>query len=96
MRADSSKCPLYNICIANLSLEEVAQRNKIVGTCTNLEKPYFRLGADPDPAKVRPEHILKQSLKMLKKKWKNKEVEYRYMEEQFKSIRQDLVVQGIK
>ena len=33
---------------------------------------------------------------MLKKKWKNKEVEYRYMEEQFKSIRQDLIVQGIK
>jgi len=40
---------------------------KIVGTCTNLEKPFFRLGADPDPAKVRPEHILKLSLKMLKK-----------------------------
>lgn len=70
--------------------------NKIVGTCQNLEKPYFRLGADPDPAKVRPEHILKLSLKMLKKKWKNKEVQYRYMEDQFKSIRQDLVVQGIK
>jgi SAC3 family protein LENG8/THP3 len=68
----------------------------IVGTCTDLEKPYFRLGADPDSAKVRPEHVLKQSLKMLKKKWKNKDVEYRYMEEQFKSIRQDLTVQGIK
>jgi len=80
----------------NVTLEEIASKNKIVGTCTNLEKQFFRLGADPDPAKVRPEHILKQSLKMLKKKWKHKEVEYRYMEEQFKSIRQDLVVQGIK
>lgn len=80
----------------DLSIEEMSKKNKIVGTCTNLEKPYFRLGADPDPAKVRPESVLNQSLKMLKNKWKNKEVEYRYMEEQFKSIRQDLVVQGIK
>jgi len=80
----------------DLSIDEMAQHNKIVGTCTNLEKPYFRLGADPDPEKVRPEHVLQQSLKMLKEKWKKKKVEYRYMEEQFKSIRQDLTVQGIK
>jgi len=61
-----------------------------------LEKHYFRLGADPDPAKVRPEHILKKTLKMLKQKWRNKKVDYKYMEDQFKSLRQDLVVQGIK
>lgn len=33
---------------------------------------------------------------MLKNKWKKREVDYKYMESQFKSIRQDLVVQGIK
>jgi len=33
---------------------------------------------------------------MLKNKWKKKEVDYKYMEDQFKSMRQDLVVQGIK
>ena len=65
------------------------------GTCTDLEKPYFRLGADPNPAKVRPEHILKKSLKMLKNKWSKNEAPYRYMEEQFKSIRQDMTVQRI-
>lgn len=95
-KSDYSKvCQLIKI-PDDLSIEEMSKKNKIVGTCTNLEKPYFRLGADPDPAKVRPESVLNQSLKMLKNKWKNKEVEYRYMEEQFKSIRQDLVVQGIK
>lgn len=51
------------------------------GTCTDLEKPYFRLGADPNPAKVRPEHILKKSLKMLKGKWSKNQAPYRYMEE---------------
>ena len=79
-----------------MTFEELSLKNTIVGTCTNLEKPYFRLGADPDPAKVRPEHILKESLKMIKSKWRKKEVDYRYMEDQFKSIRQDLLVQGIK
>ena len=33
---------------------------------------------------------------MLKSKWKKKKVDYKYMESQFKSIRQDLIVQGIK
>lgn len=95
-KSDYSKVQKLTKIPDDLSIEEMSKKNKIVGTCTNLEKPYFRLGADPDPAKVRPESVLKQSLKMLKSKWKNKEVEYRYMEEQFKSIRQDLVVQGIK
>lgn len=42
----------------------------------------------PDPNQVRPESILKKSLKMLKKKWKNKEADYNYTNEQFRSIRQ--------
>lgn len=80
----------------NISIDKGQSKNIIVGRCTDLEKPYFRLGGVPDPNKVRPESVLKKSLKMLKNKWKNREGEYRYFEEQFKSIRQDLTVQHIK
>ncbi|KAH7134362.1 SAC3/GANP/Nin1/mts3/eIF-3 p25 family-domain-containing protein [Dactylonectria macrodidyma] len=67
----------------------------IVGTCEILEKKYLRLTAPPVPAKVRPEHILRQTLDFLKKKWK-KESNYSYICDQFKSMRQDLTVQHIK
>jgi len=58
------------------------------GTCQDLEKQYLRLTTMPDPSQVRPESILKKSLKMLKKKWKNKEADYNQINEQFRSIRQ--------
>lgn len=67
----------------------------IKGTCTNLEKPYFRLTKIPDPSTIRPEHILKQSFEMLKNKWREKQ-DWAYTCEQFKSIRQDLTVQRIR
>lgn len=64
-KSDMSKLPCD---VLGEDSDRISEINfKIVGTCTNLEKPFFRLGADPDPAKVRPEHILKLSLKMLKK-----------------------------
>lgn len=64
-KSDMSKLPRD---VLGEDSDRISEINfKIVGTCTNLEKPFFRLGADPDPAKVRPEHILKLSLKMLKK-----------------------------
>lgn len=34
----------------------------IVGTCCEVEKPFFRLTAAPDPSTVRPVHILKKAL----------------------------------
>jgi len=37
---------------------------------------------------IRPETILKKSLKMVLDKWKNKEASYPYIAEQFRSIRQ--------
>jgi hypothetical protein len=49
----------------HMNLTEKTKAMTVVGTCTNLEKPYFRLGDAPDPAKVRPEYILKKTLKML-------------------------------
>ncbi|KAI8911175.1 SAC3/GANP/Nin1/mts3/eIF-3 p25 family-domain-containing protein [Entophlyctis helioformis] len=69
--------------------------NTIVGTCTKLEKSYLRLTSAPDPSTVRPLHILRQTLEMLKGKWKD-EHNYTYVCDQFKSLRQDLTVQRIK
>ncbi|KAI9051731.1 hypothetical protein LZ554_004771 [Drepanopeziza brunnea f. sp. 'monogermtubi'] len=67
----------------------------VVGTCKILEKQYFRLTSAPIPSHVRPEPILRQTLDLLKKKWK-KEGNYSYICDQFKSLRQDLTVQRIK
>ena len=68
----------------------------VKGTCQVLEKAYFRLTSAPDPAEVRPEEILQQSLKLMNKKWKKRQADYRYIDEQFRSMRQDLTVQRIQ
>ena len=47
----------------------------------------------PNPEKVRPLHILRQTLALLKKKWLE-EGDYTYICDQFKSMRQDLTVRG--
>jgi hypothetical protein len=67
----------------------------IIGTSEVLEKRYLRLTAPPIPSNVRPERILRQTLDLLKKKWR-KEGNYSYICDQFKSMRQDLTVQRIK
>lgn len=69
---------------------------KIVGTCSNLEKEYFRLTSPPLSNSVRPEHILKKSLQLMKQKWDNDDADYLYICSQLKSIRQDLTVQHIR
>lgn len=70
-------------------------REPIVGTCTIVEKAYFRLNMAPEPNTVRPEPILHKALDMVKKKYKAQSVDYNYICEQLKSIRQDLTVQRI-
>ncbi|KAK0620217.1 SAC3/GANP/Nin1/mts3/eIF-3 p25 family-domain-containing protein [Immersiella caudata] len=67
----------------------------VVGTCQTLEKRYLRLTAPPVPSQVRPESVLRQTLELLKQKWR-KEQNYSYICDQFKSMRQDLTVQNIR
>jgi SAC3 family protein LENG8/THP3 len=67
----------------------------IVGRSQRLEKNYFRLTSAPNPDDVRPLEILRQTLELLKKKWR-KDGNYIYICDQFKSLRQDLTVQHIK
>ena len=69
---------------------------RVVGTCTKLEKDYFRLTSAPDPSTVRPEPVLRQALAQLKAKWESDQVEYAYMCNQLKALRQDLTVQHIQ
>ncbi len=68
----------------------------IVGTCQKLEKPYLRLTSAPDPATARPLPVLKRALDWLKEKWRGGGVEYGFICDQFKSLRQDMTVQRIK
>jgi hypothetical protein len=60
-----------------------------------LEKQYLRLTSAPDPTTVRPLPILRQTLELLLKKWKD-ERNYTFICDQFKSMRQDLTVQRIQ
>lgn len=63
----------------------------IKGTSTKLEKSYLRLTSEPSPADIRPLPVLKQTLQLLKQKWKQNH-NYAYALDQFKSMRQDLTV----
>ncbi|GAA5862281.1 hypothetical protein JCM1840_001707 [Sporobolomyces johnsonii] len=69
-------------------------QHTIVGTSTKLEKPYLRLTSLPDPKTIRPLAVLKETLNLLKTKWRE-ESNYNYICDQFKSMRQDLIVQRI-
>lgn len=50
--------------------DELQVREPVKGTCTDLEKDYFRLTSAPDPSAVRPEPVLKSAVQRLKVKWK--------------------------
>lgn len=65
----------------------------IVGTSTALEKPYFRLTGQVNPAVVRPPEVLQRSFGTVLRKYMNNGQDYSYVSEQLQSIRQDLTVQ---
>ncbi|EDO18405.1 hypothetical protein Kpol_1013p80 [Vanderwaltozyma polyspora DSM 70294] len=85
-----------NLNAISTSSHKFDKNKKIVGLCQVLEKPYLRLTSDPNPELVRPLHILKKTYEMLIKKSKKKETSYKYLNDQFKSMRQDLRVQMIE
>jgi hypothetical protein len=68
----------------------------IVGTSTTLEKGYFRLTRPPLPEEVRPQPVLAAALSRLLRMIAAHEDKYLYYNDQFKAMRQDLTVQGIK
>eukprot|EP00658_Telonema_sp_P-2_P082363 TRINITY_DN8697_c0_g1_i5.p1 TRINITY_DN8697_c0_g1~~TRINITY_DN8697_c0_g1_i5.p1 ORF type:complete len:310 (+),score=88.09 TRINITY_DN8697_c0_g1_i5:153-1082(+) len=70
-------------------------RTEVVGSCQDLEKEYFRLTSDPDPALVRPPPVLRRSLKHVLRRWADG-VTYLWCSSQLKAIRQDLVVQRVE
>ncbi|KFD46317.1 hypothetical protein M513_12795 [Trichuris suis] len=72
-----------------------SQSSVIVGTCQEVEKGYLRLTTYADPSQVRPEHILKRSLALVKQQWKEN-YDYSIVCDRLKSIRQDLMVQRIR
>lgn len=78
-------------------INEASSTKVIVGKCEDLEKHYLRLTSEPDPYKVRPQRVLEKSVKFILDKYKGDLLAgYSYVNNQFKSIRQDLTVQHIK
>jgi hypothetical protein len=66
----------------------------IRGTCSTLEKSYFRLTSAPDPATVRPAPVLAAALAALAAR--AGEHKWLYVNDQCKALRQDLTVQRLR
>lgn len=71
------------------------EKMTVKGTCTRLEKDFFRLTAPPQATMVRPQPILQHHLKNLKQIFVTKEHDYEWLCSQLKAVRQDLTVQRI-
>jgi len=72
-----------------------AKAGSIKGTSTELERPYLRLHFVPDSNTIRPPHILVEALKLVKKKWIEKQ-DFPHATEQLMAIQQDCKLQGIE
>jgi hypothetical protein len=68
----------------------------VIGTCTKKEKRYLRLTCAPDPSFVRPEPVLREWLSDLTSVWESRSRDWKYIEDQMRSIRQDLTVQNLR
>lgn len=72
--------------------------HKVVGVCQKLEKSYFRLSGVPDPRDVRPPTVLAKASARLVNMVRAGDARATdfYVNDQFKGIRQDLTVQGVR
>lgn len=68
---------------------------QLVGENQNLEKPYLRLTTFPRKQDVRPLTVLHKSLEHIKERYLQEE-DFAWANEQLKSVRQDITVQGIR
>lgn len=75
--------------------EDLTNRSRVVGKSTSLEKAYFRLTTFPKSDEVRPEKVLKKALAHIKSRFIKTE-DFGWANEQLKSVRQDLTVQGLR
>ncbi len=71
-------------------------QHAVQGTCSNLEKKYFRLTGPPDPSAVRPPHILRASLDRMVRIYRAGQCDMHYAEDQLKAMRQDVTVQHVR
>ena len=71
------------------------QKDRLVGTSTELEKPYLRLTTFPKPENVRPQPVLVKSLAHIKSRFIQTE-DFDWANEQLKSVRQDITVQRLR
>mmetsp|Transcript_111815 Transcript_111815/g.311149 ORF Transcript_111815/g.311149 Transcript_111815/m.311149 type:complete len:689 (-) Transcript_111815:340-2406(-) len=65
------------------------------GSCTDLERPYFRITALPCASDVRPVPVLRQAFALVCERWAE-EHDWVYASEMLRSIRQDLTVQMVR
>lgn len=86
-----------NLLNASISKSEKRgnESNGFVGTCQNLEKPFSRLSTFPKAEEVRPLSILMCAYEHIKRRF-NETRDFAWANEQMKSLRQDLTVQGIR
>ncbi|KAL0034354.1 hypothetical protein WJX77_010828 [Trebouxia sp. C0004] len=71
-------------------------QHAVQGTCSNLEKKYFRLTGPPDPSAVRSPHILKAALDRMVRIYRAGQCDIHYAEDQLKAMRQDVTVQHVR
>jgi len=70
-------------------------KEQLVGTNQELEKPYLRLTTFPKRESVRPLEVLIRSLGHIKSKYYQEE-DFVWTNEQLKSVRQDITVQRLR
>jgi SAC3 family protein LENG8/THP3 len=81
--------------ISSYSLGTSIPPTRIIGTSTQLEKSYLRLTTFPKPQDIRPLPILQRALKHVQDRYRETE-DFAWVNDQLKSIRQDITVQGIR